>query len=65
VREDIAYGFGLGVIVGILIAATVNSMSWTYAGKASTALLDCESTMPRNEECIITAVPAGKGGEQP
>jgi hypothetical protein len=30
---------------------------------ANSAVRDCESTLPRNEKCIITAVPATKGGE--
>ena len=62
-REDIAYGFGLGVIVGVMIVVLVTSMPWSYMSKAKAAVIKCESTLPRNEECIITAVPAGKGGE--
>jgi hypothetical protein len=63
VREDITYGFCIGVIVGVMIVVLLNVLPWSYLAKAKVAVQECESTLPRNEECVITAVPAGKGGE--
>ena len=54
-----------GVTVGMVIVVLLNVLPWSYLAKAKAAVRDCESALPRNEKCIITAVPAGKGGEQP
>ena len=63
-REDATYGFCLGVIVGVIVVVLLNVLPWSYVAKAKAAVRECESTLPRNEECVITAVPAGKGGGQ-
>jgi hypothetical protein len=63
VDEDTASGFGIGLIVGVVIVVLLNALPWSYLAMAKAAVRDCESALPRNEKCIITAVPAGKGGE--
>ena len=62
-NEDIASGFGIGLIVGVVIVVLLNALPWSYLAKAKAAVRECESVLLRNEECIITAVPADKGGE--
>lgn len=62
-REDATYKFGLGVIIGIAFVVLLNLLPWSYLAQAKAAVQECESTLPRNEKCGITAVPAGKGGE--
>ena len=64
-NEDIVSGFCMGVIVAVMIVVLINALPWSYLAKAKAAVRECESALPRNEECIIAAVPAGKGGEQP
>ena len=61
--EETKHMFWVGVFVGIAFVVLLNVLPWSYLAKAKAAVRECESTLPRNEECIITAVPAGKGGE--
>jgi hypothetical protein len=60
VDEETKHMFWVGVFVGIAFVVLLNVLPWAYLAKAKTAVRDCESALPRNEKCIITAVSAGK-----
>ena len=64
-NEETKHMFWVGVFVGIAAVVLLNALPSAYLAKAKAAVRECESALPRNEKCIITAVPAGKGGEQP
>jgi hypothetical protein len=55
--------FGLGMIFGAVFITLLTKLPSSYMSQAQAAIEECESALPRNERCIITAVPAGKGGE--
>lgn len=48
--------FIAGLVVGLLIAAIMNTMSWTDAGLYKEAKQECEKTLPRNQECKVIGV---------
>jgi len=52
-----------GLFVGFIFLVLLHLVPGTLMFTANSAVRDCESTLPRNEKCIITAVPATKGGE--
>jgi hypothetical protein len=52
--------FGFGLIFGVVVLVLLNKLPSSYLAQAKAAIEECESTLPRDERCVITAVPAGK-----
>ena len=46
-----------GVILTTIVVVCLNLMPWAYRTQAVKALEECEKTLPRNQECMITAIP--------
>ena len=51
-------GFVGGVFVGAGFCIILNAHPSSYAEKAQLAVEQCETALPRNETCVITAEPA-------
>lgn len=47
-------GFLLG---GLFVLITANSIPSTIVYRGKTALIECEKSLPRDQHCILTAIP--------
>lgn len=45
-----------GIVLGTIIAATLNSMPFADARKFRDAIAECEKTLPRNQTCRVIGV---------
>ncbi len=53
--------FLLGIFTGIIIfSMSLMVIPGTKLKTAETAIEECEKTLPRNQHCIITAIPEEK-----
>lgn len=53
--------FWLGVALGICIASFSGVVTYDFAPGGAVA--ECEATLPRNQHCILIAVPEQSGDE--
>ena len=49
-----------GMIIGALLVTAVTMLPWSYHSKAVKAKEICEKSLPRDQECEITAMPKVK-----
>lgn len=55
------FGYFFGVMTGIaLVAALQHFNPDSYINIASKAITECEKSLPRDEKCIIIAIPLSK-----
>lgn len=54
-----------GMIIGLLISLVIIETDYQHSlgVKASGYVKECEASLPRNENCVIIAVPVKKEGE--
>lgn len=60
-NSDVLPGFVLGLILGLVALMLTDSLSGSYRSLAVAALEECEKTLPRNQQCVITAIPEEMG----
>jgi hypothetical protein len=51
------WAFLLGLILGIVSFMLLDLMPGSYRSRAVTAIAACEETLPRNKQCVVTAIP--------
>jgi hypothetical protein len=51
------YALIAGIILGAILVTVITMVPWSYHSQAVRAKEQCEKTLPRNQECVITAVP--------
>jgi len=56
-NRDIYLAFCLGVILTLVVFMLLNLMPRSYRSLAVTAIAECEKTLPRNKQCVVTAIP--------
>ena len=59
--SDVVSAFAAGVLLTIALFVLVDLLPWSYRSLAVTAIAECEKTLPRNQQCVITAIPEGQG----
>lgn len=59
--SDVLSAFAAGVLLTIALFVLVDLLPWSYRSLAVTAIAECEKTLPRNQQCVITAIPEGQG----
>ena len=60
-NNDELIGFVGGLFVGAGICIIVNALPNAYSAQGATAIEACEAALPRDQVCVITAVPAIAG----
>ena len=60
-NSDVLPAFLLGLILGLVAFMLTDSLSGSCRSFAVAALEECEKTLPRNQQCVITAIPEGQG----
>lgn len=58
--NDELIGFVGGVFVGAGFCIILNALPSSYSAQGATAIQACEANLPRDQVCVITAVPADK-----
>jgi len=56
-NRDIYLAFCLGVILTLVVFMLLDSMPGSYRSLAVKSLAECEKTLPRNKQCVVTAIP--------
>lgn len=56
-NNDQRPGVAVGFILGFALCIAVFNLPWTDNYKAQTAVQECEKTIPRNQHCVIIAIP--------
>lgn len=59
--SDVSSAFAAGVLLALALFVLVNLLPWSYRSLAVTAIAECEKTLPRNQQCVITAIPEEMG----
>jgi hypothetical protein len=57
-NREIFGSFLMGVAIGFIVLLLLSSLPGTYPTMAREAIEKCEAELPRNQNCILTAIPA-------
>jgi hypothetical protein len=49
-----------GFIIGVMFTGWLNASPWSDSTAYKKAIEECEKTLPRNEHCVVVAVPISK-----
>lgn len=60
-QNDAVFAFFSGAAVGVIIFVTILSVLDNPLSQGKAALAKCEESLPRNQICVITAVPDDRG----
>lgn len=60
-NSDVLPAFLLGLILGLVAFMLTDSLSGSYRSLAVAALEECEKTLPRNKNCVVTEIPEEMG----
>ena len=56
--KNLLFMFCIGIVFCLLMVAPVSGViPWTHSYKARVMLEECEQALPRNQHCMISAIP--------
>jgi hypothetical protein len=58
--QDEVDAFFVGAAVTLLVVTVLNFLPWTYRSMAADALENCQKSLPRDQTCVVVAVPKEK-----
>ena len=55
--EKIYLSFGMGFLITAIFIVIFNSSLFSLGSQAKKAIATCEASLPRNQRCVLTAIP--------
>ena len=59
-QDDGVSGFSGGALVTLLVTTVLNLLPGSYRSMAADAIAECQKSLPRDQTCVVVAVPKEK-----
>jgi uncharacterized protein YjeT (DUF2065 family) len=59
-KDSIWDGFAVGVLGTVVLGTLLNLLPGSYRSMAADAIAECQKSLPRDQTCVVVAVPKEK-----